>query len=121
MGKTKDLLKKITYQGNFHARMGLIKDRNDQDLTEAEKINKRWQEYTKELYKNSLLTGIIMMMWSLTQSQTSWSVRSTGPYKYYSNKASGGDGIPGELFTNLKEVAVKVLDPICQQIWKIQH
>jgi len=53
MGKTRDLFKKISYQGNFHARMGMIKDRNDKDVTEAEKINKRWQEYTKELYKNS--------------------------------------------------------------------
>ena len=53
MGKTRDLVKKISYQGNFHARMGVIKDRNDKDVTEAEKINKRWQEYTKELYKNS--------------------------------------------------------------------
>ena len=64
MGKTRDLFKKI---GAFHARMGMIKDRNGMDLREAEDIKKRWQENTEELYKKKvLMTQITMMMWSLT-------------------------------------------------------
>ena len=59
--------------------MGSIKDRNGMDLTEAEDIKKRWQEYTEELYKKTFMTQIIMMVWSLTYSQTSWNVKSSGP------------------------------------------
>ena len=59
--------------------MGSIKDRNGMDLTEAEDIKKRWQEYTEELYKKIFMTQIIMMLWSLTYSQTSWNVKSSGP------------------------------------------
>ena len=67
MGKTRDLFKKIRdTKGTFHAKMGSIKDRNGMDLTEAEDIKKRWQEYTEELYKKTLTTQIIMMVWSLT-------------------------------------------------------
>ena len=67
MGKTRDLFKKIgDIKGTFHARMGMIKDRNSEDLTEAEEVKKRWQEYTEELYKISLMTWVTMMMWSLT-------------------------------------------------------
>ena len=68
MGKTKDLVRKIRdTKGTFHAKMGTIKDRNGMDLTEAEYIKKRWQEYTEELYKKKLLmTQITMMVWSLT-------------------------------------------------------
>ena len=68
MGKTRDFLKKIRdTKGIFHANMGSIKDRNCRDLTEAEDVKKRWQEYTEELYKKNLLTTqIIMMVWSLT-------------------------------------------------------
>ena len=67
MGKTRDLLKKIRdTKGTFHAKMGLIKDRNGMDLTEAEDIKKRWQEYTEELYKKNFTTEIIMMVGSLT-------------------------------------------------------
>ena len=67
MGKTRDLFKKISdTKGTFHAKMGSIKDRNGKDLTEAQKIEKRWQEYTEGLYENVLLTWIIMMVWSLT-------------------------------------------------------
>ena len=63
MGKTRDLFKKIRdTKGTFHAKMGWIKDRNDMDLTEAEDIKKRWQEYTEELYKKSFMTQIIMMV-----------------------------------------------------------
>ena len=79
MGKTRDLFKKIRdTKGTFHTKMCAIKDRNDMDLTEAEDIKKRWQEYTEELYKNDLHytdnhNG------SLTQSQTYWDVQSSGP------------------------------------------
>ena len=67
MGKTKDLFKKIRdTKGTFHAKMGTIKDRNGMDLTEAEDIKKRWQEYTEELYKKVFMTQIIMMVWSVT-------------------------------------------------------
>ena len=79
MGKTRDLPKKIgDNKGTFHARMGTIKDRNIKDLREAEEI-KRWQEYTEELYKKGPNDEITMMVWSLTQSYTSWSVKSSGP------------------------------------------
>ena len=63
----------------FHAKMGTIKDRNGVDLKEAEKIKKRWQEYTEELNKNVLMTCITTMVWSLTSNQTSWCVKSSGP------------------------------------------
>ena len=63
----------------FQAKMGTVKDRNSKDLTEAEEIKKRWQEYIEELYKKVLMTQITTMVWSLTQSQTSWSVKSSGP------------------------------------------
>ena len=67
LGKTRDLFKKIRdTKGGFHAKMGSIKDRNGMDLTEAEEIKKRWQEYTEELYKKIFTTQIIMMVWSLT-------------------------------------------------------
>ena len=67
MGKTRDLFKKIRdNKGTFHAKMGSMKDRNGNDLTEAEDIKKRWQEYTEELCKKILMTQIIMMVWSLT-------------------------------------------------------
>ena len=80
--------------------MGSIKDRNGMDLTEAEDIKKRWQEYTEELYKKDLHDQIIMMVWSVTKSHTyilecevKWALGSMT-----TNKASGGDGIPVELF-----------------------
>ena len=80
MGKTRDLFNKIRdTKGTFHAKMGSIKDRNCMDLTEAGCIKKRWQEYTEELYKKDLMTQIITMVWSLTYSQTSWNVKSSGP------------------------------------------
>ena len=92
MGKTRDLFKKIRdTKGTFHVKKGTIKDRNGMNLTEEEDIKKRGQEYTEELYKKDL---------SLTQSQTSWNVKSSRPQKasLWTNKASGGDGIPVELF-----------------------
>ena len=79
MGKTRDLFKKTRdIKGTFHARTGIIKDRNGKDLTEAEKIKKKWQEYTNSTI-NVLMTQLIEMMWSLTWSWTSWSGKSIGP------------------------------------------
>ena len=114
MRKTRDLFKKIRdTKWTFHAKMGSIKFRNGMDLTEAEDI-KRWQEYTEE---KIFMTQIIMMVWSLTYSQTSWNVK-WALESITTNKASGGEGIPVELFQILKADAVKVLHSICQQIWK---
>ena len=80
MEKTRDLFKKIRdTKGTFHAKMDTIKDRNGEVLTKAEK-KKRWQEYTEELYKKKVsITQITTIVWSFTQSQTSWSVKSSGP------------------------------------------
>ena len=80
MGKTRDRFKKTGHiKGTFHAKMGMIKDRNGKDIREAEKIKKRQQEYTEELYKKVSMTWITMTVWSLTQGKTSWSVKSSGP------------------------------------------
>ena len=123
IGKTRDLWKKITNtKGTFHAKMGSIKDRNGMDLTEAEYIKKRWQEYTEELYKKHLHDpdnddGVIT---HLEPDILEYEVkRALGSITM--NKASGGDGIPVELFQILKNDAVKVLHSICQQIWKTQQ
>ena len=79
MGKTSDLLNKTgDVKATFHAMMGMIKDRNGMDLTEAEGIKKRWQEYTK-LYTKIFMTQIMTMERSPTLSQTSWNVKSSGP------------------------------------------
>ena len=73
MGKTRDLFKKIRdTKGTLHAKMGTIKNINSMDLTEAEDIKNRWQEYTEELYKKIFMAQITTMMWSLTYSQISW-------------------------------------------------
>ena len=118
MGKTRDLFKKIRdTKGTFHAKMGSIKDRNVMDLTEAEDIKKRWQGYTEELYKKDLHDpdnhdGVITHREpDILACEVKWALGSITM-----NKASGGDGIPGELFQILKDDAVKVLDSICQQI-----
>jgi len=123
MGKTRDLFKKIRdTKGTFHAKMGLIKDRNGMDLTEAEDIKKRWQEYTEELYKKDLHdpdnhNGVITHLEpDILEYEVKWALESITM-----NKASGGDGIPVELFQILKDAAVKVLHSICQQIWKTQQ
>ena len=80
MGKTRDLFKKIRdTKGTFHAKMGSIKDRNGMDITEVEGIKKRWQKYTKNCTKKIFMTQIIMMVCSLTYSQTSWNEKSSGP------------------------------------------
>ena len=122
MGKTRDLFKKIRFpKGIFHAKMGLIKDRNGMALTEAEDIKKRWQEYTEELYKKDLLNqdnhnGVITHLEpDILECEVKWALESTTM-----NKASGGDGIPVELFQMLKDDAVKVLHSICKKIWKTQ-
>ena len=79
MRKTRYLFEKIRdTKGTFHAKMGLIKERNGMDLTEAEDIKKRWQQHTEDLYKKILMTQITTMMWSLTQNQTSWNEKSSG-------------------------------------------
>jgi len=123
IGKTRDLFKKIRdTKGTFHAKMGLIKDRNGMDLTEAEDIKMRWQEYTEELYKKDLHDqdnhdGVITHLEpDILKCEVRWDLGSIT-----TNKASGGDGIPVELFEILKDDAVKVLHSICQQIWKIQQ
>ena len=119
MGRTKDLFKKIgDIKGTFQARMGTINIRNGKDLTEAEEIKKRWQEYT-ELYKKDLHVpdnhnGVITHLGpDILECEVK---RALGSITM--NKASGGDGIPVELFQILKDDAVKVLHSICQQIWK---
>ena len=121
-GKTRDLFKKTTdIKGTFHAKMGSIKDRNGMDLTEAEDIKKRWQEYTEDLYKKDLHDpdnhdGVITDLEpDILECEVKWALRSITM-----NKASGGNGIPVELFQILKDGAVKVLHSICQQIWKTQ-
>ena len=123
MGKTRDLFKKIRdTKGRFHANMGLKKDKNGMDLTEAEDIKKRWQEYTEELYKKDPHEpdnhdGVITDLEpDILECEIKWALESIT-----TNKASGGDGIPLELFQILKDDAVKVLHSICQQIWKTQQ
>ena len=104
MGKTTDLFKKIRdIKGTFHAKMGTIKDRNGMDLTEAEDIEKRWQEYTEELYKKDLNdpdnhNGVITHLeLDSLECEVKWALGSITM-----NKASGGDGTPAELFPNPK-------------------
>ena len=123
MRKTRDLFKKINdTKGTLHAKMGTIKDTNDTDLTEAEDIKKRWQEYTEELYKKDLHypdyhEGVISHLEpDILECEVKWALGSIT-----TNKASGGDGISVELFQILKDDAVKVLHSICQQIWNTQQ
>ena len=106
-------------KGTLQAKMGTIKDRKSMDLTEAEVIKRRWQEYTEELYKKDLHDpdnhdGVITHVESdILECKVKWALGSIT-----TNKASGGDGIPVELFQILKDDAMKVLHSICQQIWK---
>ena len=123
MGKTRDLFKKIRdTKGTFHANMGTIKNENGMDLTEAEDIKKRWIEYTEELYKKNLHDpdnhdGMIIH-WEpdILGYEVKWALGSIT-----TNKASGGNGIPVDIFQILKDDAVKVLHSVCQQIWKPQQ
>ena len=123
MGKTRGFFKKIRdIKGTFHAKMGIINNREAVDLTEAEEIKKRGQEYTEELYKKDLNDldnhndMIIHLEPEILDCEVKWALISIT-----TNKASGGDGIPVELFQILKDNAVKVLHSICQQIWKTQQ
>ena len=123
MGKTRDLFKKMRdTKGTFHAKMGSIKDRNGRELTEAEYIKKRWQEYTEELYKKDLHDpdnhdGVITHLEpDILECEVKWALGS-----FTIKKASGGDGIPAELSQILKDASVKVLHSLCQQIWKTQQ
>ena len=122
IGKTRDLFKKTgDSKGTFHAKMGTIKDTNSKDLTEAGKIKNRWQEYT-ELNKKALNDpddhdGVVTHLEpGILECEVSWVLG-----RISMNKASGGDGIPAELFQIPKDDAMKVLHSICQQIWKIQQ
>ena len=123
MGKIRDLFKKIRgTKGIFHAKMGTIKDRNGMDLTETEDSKKRWQEYTEELYKKDFHysdnhDGVITHLEpDILECEVKWAFESITM-----DKASGGDGIPVELFQILKDDAVEVLHSICEQIWKTQQ
>ena len=123
MGKTRDLIKKIRdTKGIFHAKTGIIKDKNGMDLTEAEDIKKRCQEYTEEQYKKDLNdpdkhNGVITHLQpDILECEVKWALGIITM-----NKASGGDGIPVELIQTLKDDAVKVLHSIYQQIWKTQQ
>ena len=123
MGKIRDLFKKIRdTKGTFHAKMGSTQDRNGMDLTEAEDIKKRCQEYTEKLYKKNLhdqdnLYGVITHLEpDILECEAKQALESIT-----TNKASGGDGIPVELFQILKDDTVKVLHSIYQQIWKTQQ
>ena len=129
MGKTRDLFKKmratkrilLTQKGN-RGQKWTTKDRNSMDLTEAEATKKRWQEYTEVLYKKDLRDPdnhdyvITTLEPDILECKVKWALGSITK-----NKASGGDGIPSELFQTLKDDAVKVLHSICQQIWKTQQ
>ena len=122
MGKARELFKKLRdTKGTFHEKMGSIKYRNKMELTEAEDIKKRWQEYT-ELYKKDLHDpdnhdGMITHLESdILECEVKWALGSITM-----NKASGGDGIPVELFQILKDDAVKVPHSVFQQIWKTQQ
>ena len=123
MGKTRDLFKKIRdSKGTLHAEMDSKKDRNGMDLTEAEDNKKRCQEYTEDLYRKDLHNsdnhdGVITHLDpDILECEVKWNLGGITM-----NKASGGDGIPVELFQILKDDGVKLLHSICQQIWKTQQ
>ena len=118
MGKTRDLFRKIRdTKGIFHIKMGSIKDRNGRDLTEAEDIQRRWQEYTEELYQTDLHSpdnhdGVITHLEpDILECEVKWALGGIT-----TNKASGGDGISVELYQILKDDAVKVLHSTYQHI-----
>ena len=115
MVKTRDLFKKTEdIKGAFHARMGIIKERNGMDLMETEETKKKWQEYTKELYQRNLNdpenhNGVVTHLESdILECEVKWALGSITM-----NKATGSDGIPAELFQILKDSAIKVLHSMC--------
>ena len=117
---TKYLFKKTgDIKGTFHTKMGTIKGKNSKHLIEAEEIKRRWQEYTEKLYRKDLNdqdnhNGVVTHLASdILECEVKWASGSTA-----ASKASGGNGIPAELFKVLKDDAIKVLHSICQQIWK---
>ena len=123
MEKTRHLIKKTgDTKGIFHAKTGTMKHKNSKNLTEAEEIKKKWQEYTKELYKKSLNDpdnhdGVVTHLQpNILECEVKQALGSIA-----TNKVSGGDGIPAELFQILKDDAVKVLHSICQHVWKTQQ
>ena len=123
IGKTRDLFKKIgDTKGNFHAKMCTIMDRNFMDLTEGERFNKRWQEYTEELYKKVLHNsdnhdGVITHLEpDILECKVKWTFESITI-----NKAGAGDEIPVELFQILNNDVVKMPHSICQQVWETQQ
>ena len=123
MGKGRDLFKKMRdTKGKIHGKMGTIKNRNGMDLTQAYDIKKRWQENTEKQYKKDTNDPdnhkdvITHLKPDILECEIKWALGSI-----IMNKASGGDGIPVELFQILKDDAVKVLHTICQQIWKTQQ
>ena len=122
MEETRDFFKNIRdTKGMCHVKMGTIKDRNSKDFSEAEEIKKRWQKYTDN-YTQKMLepdhhNGVITHLEpDILECEVKWVLGSITL-----NKASGGDGIPAELFQILKDDAVKVLHSLCQQIWKTQQ
>ena len=119
MGKTRDIFKKIRdTKGTFHTKIGSIKDRNGMDLTEAKDIKKRWQElYRKDLHDPDNHDGVITHLEpDILEGEVKLALECIT-----TNKASGSDGIPVELYQILKDDTVKVLHAICQQIWKTQQ
>ena len=125
MGKSRDHFKKIRdTKGTFHAKMGTVKDRNDVDLTEAEDIKKRWQEYTEELYRTDLqdpdnhdvVITYTHLEPDILECEVKWALG-----KFTMKEASRGDGIPVELFQILQNDAVKVLQSIGQPILKTEQ
>ena len=121
MDKTRDLIKKIgDIKGTCHARMGMLKYRNGKDLTEAEEIKRRWQEYTGELYKKDLYDldnhdGVVTHLEpDILEYEIKWALGSST-----TNKATGGDGIPAELFKILKDDIIKILHSIYHQFGKL--
>ena len=117
-GKTRHLIKKTgDTKGISHAKTATIKDKNTKNLTEAEEIKKKWQEYTKELYKKALNDpdnhdAVVTHLESdILECEIKWALETIA-----TNKARGGDGIPAELFKTLKDDAVKVLHSLYQQI-----
>uniref|UniRef100_A0A803TCU4 ribonuclease H n=1 Tax=Anolis carolinensis TaxID=28377 RepID=A0A803TCU4_ANOCA len=123
IGRTRDLFQKIrNIGGKFQAKMGMIKNKDGKDLTEAEEIKKRWREYTEDLYKRDKniedsFDGVMNELEpDILRSKVEWALRSTA-----NNKAAGDDGIPAELLKILKDDAVKVTHAICQQIWKTEE